>query len=177
MSTMCISGVIIDGMVYINTSRSGINLPTLATGDEGFTKQGWWFPTDTAELMTRVLTTGDDTLRHPEVVYSGTLIRGDGSITDIALAGPNYRIVSAHGKTPVIAIPEGRDSSMLSTFIEHLSMHPEIDPENGVWTIERIERICSLFSGNHHFKPYMELSEIVSTLSEMEILPFAGFKW
>lgn len=175
MNSVYISGVIIDDQIYVNTNHVGLYLPMPSNPEEHFTIHGWWFPTENVRMLTDVLDTGKDNLRHEEITYAGTLIRAGGEILDVKLAGPNYRLVSTHSHRRVVVIPEDKESSLVSTFIEHLALNPDLDPENGNWTIERIEKICSVFPGNNRFVPFMKFSELVAKLDENGTVPFAEF--
>lgn len=175
MTTSAISGFIVNGMVYVNRTQPGMYIPVPTTVEDGFTEHGWWFPTDGVHMLTKVLSDGNDRSRHEDITYSGALLKDDGKFYDIRLAGPHYRLVCAHGTAPVMVFPEDKESSLVASFIEHLSLNPELDPEGGVWTPERIIKILGHFPGNHNFSPYIPLEELIAKVKERGSKAFADF--
>lgn len=176
MKIVKIAGAIINGIVYVNESRLGLNLEAAASPEAGFTEFGWWFPSDNNYLINKVLSTGKDDLRHEDVVYQGTCLRPDRTLVDVKLAGHNYRLMSVHNTTPVVVIPTDEDSSFVSTFVERLSCHPELDDVgHGEWSAERLMEVLSAFPGNNRLVEYMPLSDLLSELANRTIRDFPTF--
>lgn len=176
MTTVKISGAIINGMVYVNESRLGLNLEARADPNAGFSELGWWFPSDNNYILDNVLRTGDDTLRHEGLAYQGTCIRPDGTVLDIKLGGPDYRLQSVHNSTPVIVIPADEDSAFVSTFVEALSAHPDLDDVgHGNWSVERLMDTLSAFPGNNYLVEFMPLTELLAELQRRPTRNFSPF--
>lgn len=162
-----LSGAIIDGVIYYNPRRGGLNLENKAVPENYFTAWGWFFPADDVRMITRVWANNRDELRHANLTYLGTVIRSDGSIWDIQMCGESYRIFSEHQKTNVVAVPAERESSCFCNFVEYLSDHPELDSEaHGVWSVERLNSITRKQVGNNHLVPWITLDELMKRLAE-----------
>jgi len=175
MSTVSIAGFIVNGMVYVNTTIQGMSLLASYNPEAGFDKLGWWFPNDSQGKISDILASGNDNERHEDISYSGSVLRPDGQFYDIKLAGPAYRLTFAHQPANVMVFPSDTESAFVATFIEHLSMNPDLDNEKGVWSAERIVRILGCFPGCHHFVPFMPFDELkakVQALPPCELAPF-----
>lgn len=175
MSTVSIAGFVVNGVVYVNTAVQSMHLMAPYNPEAGFDKLGWWFPNDGQEKISDILVNGDDCERHEDITYSGSVLRHDGRFYDVKLAGPNYRLTFLHQPTPVMVFPADTESAFVATFIEHLSMHPDLDTEGPEWSAERITKILSCFGGCHNFKPFMTLDELkakVQAMPECKLAPF-----
>lgn len=175
MKDIRISGLIIDGMIYVNRVATSIDLYQPFNPESNFGRLGWWFPNDSIPLLEEILVTGEDTKRDEKINYNGTLFNADGELTDYRLCGDSYRLNFRHAISPVTVIATERAASHIAAYIELLSTRPELDTLDEPWSLERVKKILGHFIGNFSFDPFITVDELKERLSTRERLPLAPF--